>query len=440
MTKPRLTRPKRSSFGGKNGIWWTAKGLMPRSSEDGTTATEEVPLSASNNSGGGGGSGSGSGSSGSQKRSHSSSTTTGTTAQVIGWDDDLCRPIYSIVSDGCLEDSSKDDDGDGDALNNNDDDGDDDDDPSLERRRKRMKQKKKQKKEEKIQILQKVSVVPAKRTATFGDRPRRSLALCLLDAGVGDICWSSPEQQQQQQQQHKHKRQNKTEDLGLLSSPDTPLAGTSSPAFPSSPRRISLDPAEDDTSNGSGRGAEVSSSTSPTTTTSSTSTSTNARGGGQDGEEEEDGLLAHLDFVASSPEKKTAAAAAASKKGKDAELPTPLRKAKEYFANLDATHKLTICNTNDNNNNNISNNSLEDDDNHDEDHNNNNSHNNNRSSRVIRTSHKANLSSPGLTKEYGDYSEATRGLGVSPLPIREYAKSRRDFFRKGELFNGFLDD
>lgn len=59
--------------------------------------------------------------------------------------------------------------------------------------------------------------------------------------------------------------------------------------------------------------------------------------------------------------------------------------------------------------------------------------------RIIRTIRKIHLSSPGFLDEYSKYVEATREMGISPLKTVDYAKSRRQFFRKSELFDGFVD-
>lgn len=58
---------------------------------------------------------------------------------------------------------------------------------------------------------------------------------------------------------------------------------------------------------------------------------------------------------------------------------------------------------------------------------------------LVRTNRKVPLNSPGFQQEYAKYAKASRELNVSPLPPAEYARSRRDFFRKNELFNGFVD-
>lgn len=62
------------------------------------------------------------------------------------------------------------------------------------------------------------------------------------------------------------------------------------------------------------------------------------------------------------------------------------------------------------------------------------------SSKVTRTT-RTGLSSPGLQHDYQAYTEATIDLGVSPLGVEDYASSRRIHMRKKkELFDGFLDD
>ena len=58
---------------------------------------------------------------------------------------------------------------------------------------------------------------------------------------------------------------------------------------------------------------------------------------------------------------------------------------------------------------------------------------------LVRTSRKLQLSSPGFRLEYSKYANASRELEVSPLAPQDYAKARRAFFRKNELFDGFVD-
>lgn len=89
-----------------------------------------------------------------------------------------------------------------------------------------------------------------------------------------------------------------------------------------------------------------------------------------------------------------------------------VQKAQEYFRNLDATERLHL----DSSDSPVV------------------------SSKVTRSSRKVNLQSPGIVREYTDYSKSISATGISPLSVKEYAQSRRDFFRKGQLFEGFLDD
>jgi hypothetical protein len=61
------------------------------------------------------------------------------------------------------------------------------------------------------------------------------------------------------------------------------------------------------------------------------------------------------------------------------------------------------------------------------------------SSKAFRTSRNLHLSSPGLSKEYQAYARASNESGVTPLSIKEYAGYRSGFFRRRDLFEGFLD-
>ncbi|CAJ1942532.1 unnamed protein product [Cylindrotheca closterium] len=60
-------------------------------------------------------------------------------------------------------------------------------------------------------------------------------------------------------------------------------------------------------------------------------------------------------------------------------------------------------------------------------------------SKVTRTSYKVNLQSPRLKREYKAYSMASKESGVTPWSMEIYASCRREYFRKRELFDGFLD-
>ena len=95
-------------------------------------------------------------------------------------------------------------------------------------------------------------------------------------------------------------------------------------------------------------------------------------------------------------------------------LETPLRNAKAYFQELDSNHPLQITT---------------------------NEESSAKKEQVWRTSYKINMKSPGLQQEYSQYVSNLQGLGVTkPLSLQDYVEGRRDFFRKGELYNGFLDD
>ena len=86
--------------------------------------------------------------------------------------------------------------------------------------------------------------------------------------------------------------------------------------------------------------------------------------------------------------------------------------ARDYFAKLDQTHPLTLDN----------------------------SETPVVSSRITRTIRGVDLTSPGLHVDYESYVEATVDSGVTPLPIEHFASSRRMNLRqRGDLFDGFLD-
>eukprot|EP00529_Nitzschia_sp_RCC80_P018987 CAMPEP_0113479690 /NCGR_PEP_ID=MMETSP0014_2-20120614/21459_1 /TAXON_ID=2857 /ORGANISM="Nitzschia sp." /LENGTH=506 /DNA_ID=CAMNT_0000373035 /DNA_START=42 /DNA_END=1562 /DNA_ORIENTATION=- /assembly_acc=CAM_ASM_000159 len=86
--------------------------------------------------------------------------------------------------------------------------------------------------------------------------------------------------------------------------------------------------------------------------------------------------------------------------------------ARDYFAKLDETHSLTLDS----------------------------SETPVVSSRITRTIRGVDLTSPGLHVDYETYVEATVDSGVTPLPIEHFASSRRINLRqRGDLFDGFLD-
>jgi len=112
-----------------------------------------------------------------------------------------------------------------------------------------------------------------------------------------------------------------------------------------------------------------------------------------------------------------------------------LEKAREYFANLDQTQPLVLEYA---------------------------TMSPPVSSRVTRTHRKTNLASPGINRAYKAYAKSIAGIGsgigngnngesngngdssgtgLSPLSIRDYASSRQLHFQnKGEIVDGFLDD
>jgi hypothetical protein len=93
-----------------------------------------------------------------------------------------------------------------------------------------------------------------------------------------------------------------------------------------------------------------------------------------------------------------------------------LEKAREYFANLDETQTLVLDAA----------------------------MSPPVSSKVTRTHRRTNLASPGINREYRAYAKSIAGdgdSGLSPLSIRDYASSRKLHFQnKGEIVDGFLDD
>ena len=61
-------------------------------------------------------------------------------------------------------------------------------------------------------------------------------------------------------------------------------------------------------------------------------------------------------------------------------------------------------------------------------------------SRVVRTSRPLSITSPGIQREYQNYATASRESEVSPLSIQAFAVNRAAFFRKSEIYDGFLDE
>mmetsp|Transcript_16667 Transcript_16667/g.38469 ORF Transcript_16667/g.38469 Transcript_16667/m.38469 type:complete len:480 (+) Transcript_16667:176-1615(+) len=97
------------------------------------------------------------------------------------------------------------------------------------------------------------------------------------------------------------------------------------------------------------------------------------------------------------------------------DLDHSLEKARAYFENLDKTQELTLDAT----------------------------RSPHVSGRVTRTRRRTNLSSPGINRAYQAYSQSIVGdgtFGIEPLCIRDYATSRQLHFQKnGQIVDGFLD-
>jgi hypothetical protein len=63
------------------------------------------------------------------------------------------------------------------------------------------------------------------------------------------------------------------------------------------------------------------------------------------------------------------------------------------------------------------------------------------SSKITRTTRRVDLASPRINREYETYVTNSIACGVSPLPLQDYASSRKLHFQsKNELFDGFFDD
>lgn len=148
------------------------------------------------------------------------------------------------------------------------------------------------------------------------------------------------------------------------------------------------------------------SSTSCSSSSNSTSSSPSTASNGDNTNREEGSTSTSLQFAgrAETPTKKRKIA-----------LPqehVTLLKAKEYFEQLDTTQTLTLDS----------------------------SDSPTKTSKITRTSRKVNLTSPRIAREYTAYADASQESGVSPLSILQYANSRREYFRKTELFDGFFDE
>jgi hypothetical protein len=368
---------RRRTFGGKEGIWWRKRTLPPIASETNESPSSSDPKPENNVE--------------QQPRTSTtamedSATSTSTTTTTVGWDHDLCRPTFhrNMVSDECQDDSTscEDETSSGDTF---------------------IKETTEQPKDEKAAPI--TIAPPAKRSKTFGCRSRRPLSLLLLDANCLEYSPSSPASSSPDKKKIRAEAPSPTS--LLLSSPTYTGTSTSTPssshimsADPELPRRVSTSPGGLVRSGEKPRHTEKASST-PTSSTSSSKEDTASEPSPFNFEDEQQQVV-----VAQRPDTPPS-----KKDPKRPSASSSLLQAKEYFDNLDSTTRLTL-------------------DSYDSPV---------VSSRVVRTSRKVSLSSPGITREYKAYAEASTESGVSPLSRKDYARSRRDFFRNAELFDGFLD-
>lgn len=278
-----FVRPRRS-FGGSHGVWWRNKksvALTPSEESSSSSSTED------------------------QKKE----------TEAIGWDEDLCRPIYpvskqtsnsKVVINDCNEENH---------VN-----------------------------PPKPPLKRLLSDAPIKRSKTFGEKRRIPVSFLLLEANQESV--SSP------------------------SSTSCSSEGNSASSFPTADNDTYF---ENSYKYNNNNNQESSSST--------------------------------LEF--SERDEKPA-----KKRKIVSQEQTSLLKAKQYFQQLDSTQTLTL----DSSDSPI------------------------KTSQITRTSRKVNLTSPGITREYKAYAHSSQGSGVSPLSIQKYAHSRREYFRRTELFDGFFDE
>lgn len=234
----------------------------------------------------------------------------------------------------------------------------------------------------------------AGRSRTFGGRSRRPLSLLLEDCNHS----SSPTASSKSSITNNTSPSNQSESNTSVETTQTPKDNSTRIA------KTNEDPEKENNLPTTDHG--IQSSVSPSTGFSSDTTSHDKRASGS----EEDHLL---DFVGSLQE-----SSAALDVPKTPTHQASLEEAQRYFAHLDASHPLQLD-------------SSESPTEH--------GRRKRRNRRLIRTSRKIQLTSPGFVREYSKYAEASKESGFSPLTTVDYAKSRREFFRRAELFNGFVD-
>ena len=95
---------------------------------------------------------------------------------------------------------------------------------------------------------------------------------------------------------------------------------------------------------------------------------------------------------------------------------TPLTVARAFFEDLDKNEVLTLSSNNDA----TTNHSMKRD--------------------PIRTKRSVNLADPKLQKQYSLYCTAARDNGVPPIDLKEFVKSRGNFFQTLGMFDGILEE
>ena len=94
---------------------------------------------------------------------------------------------------------------------------------------------------------------------------------------------------------------------------------------------------------------------------------------------------------------------------------TPLTVARAFFEDLDKNEVLTVSSNNDTTTSNIKRD-------------------------PIRTKRSVNLADPKLQKQYSMYCNAARDNGVPPIDLKEFVKSRGNFFQTLGMFDGILEE
>lgn len=133
-------------------------------------------------------------------------------------------------------------------------------------------------------------------------------------------------------------------------------------------------------------------------------------------------ILDHEDGMDSSSQSKTSTVKYCDKGSPRIYQPsshTSLSDAKAFFAQLDATEELTINTTKDKNYN---------------------LYKRSRNSQCVRTVQKRNLSDPSLLKCYASYRCASKENGLSPLALQMFAICRSDHFNKSRMCDSLLEE